>query len=339
LEYSYLTLNGGDVGSLECKYCQFNGFTIEGKIKYGFFFLEYLPFVPLKKTLTLHCKQCKKTHSNKSIDPNLYKEIQKKVFKFRCILPLYTGLILTLLGLGYWQYLTFQENALIQTYIHSPQKDDYYFINYKKINENSRPNQKYRLGKVVSINNGLVTMIYGGFTYTRVASLINDVQGGMTYDSRYFMKGEHHFTISELEQYYDDSAVLFVKRPVNNRLYGHVVIGSISTNKKYKLLAEMYNDKGLAFMKHSNIKENLANANKYFLKSAEGGYSKGQVNLSKLLIGIGKIDEALYWLNIAALQGNPVATKLYMDNCKSINNCNKTKFILELKNKGFNVSS
>jgi len=252
---------------------------------------------------------------------------------------MYAGLFLSIFALIYWQYVKYQENMLTQEYIASPQKNDFYFINYHGINKNTRPNQKYRLGKIVSVNNGKVFMIYGGYTYIKSSSLIRDVQGGMTYDSRYFNAEEHGFTLEQLNKLYNDDAILAVKRPVNNRLYGNVVIDEISINKKYRSLAEMHNDQGLAFMQYSHIEENLDNAYKYFLKSSENGYSKGQVNLSKLYIGAGEIDKALYWLEKAAVQGNKVATKLYVENCKSINNCDQDSFIKQLKDIGYNISA
>ena len=61
--------------------------------------------------------------------------------------------------------------------------------------------------------------------------MIRDVQGGMTYDSRYFNTEEHSFTKTQLQQLYDDEGILAIKRPINNRLYGNVVIDSISINK------------------------------------------------------------------------------------------------------------
>jgi hypothetical protein len=79
--------------------------------------------------------------------------------------PLYTGLFLSLLALAYWQYADYQDNLLTESYIIPLVKNDFYFINNHKINEISDPNQKYRPGKVVSINNGIVSMIDEAFTY------------------------------------------------------------------------------------------------------------------------------------------------------------------------------
>ncbi len=339
MEYSYFTLNGGQVGNLACEHCNFDQFNIKGKIKYAFLFLESIPFFPLKKKIILSCVKCHNILNNSSIDSGLYKSIKKNTFKFHFMFPMYTGLFLSVLALVYWQYVKYQENLLTQAHIQSPRKHDFYFINYHKINKNTRPNQHYRLGKVVSVNNGLVSLIYGGFTYTKSSSLIRDVQGGMTYDSRYFNADEHSFTIEQLQNLYNDDAILAVRRPINNRLYGNVVIDSISINKSYRTLAEMYNDKGLAFMTYSHIESNLDNAYKYFIKSSENGFSKGQVNLSKLYLGAGEINKALYWLDKASIQGNAVAIKLYIENCKTVNGCEKSIFINKLTEIGYDVSS
>jgi len=332
-------LDGGQVEDLSCNHCDFDKFNIKGKVKYAFLFLEFIPFFPINKKVILSCAKCEKVLNNNAIDTSLFKSIKKNIFKLYFILPMYTGLFLSVLALVYWQYVKHQENLITQDHIQSPRKNDFYFIDYQKINKNTRPNQHYRLGKVVSVNDGLVSLIYGGFTYTKSSSLIRDVQGGMTYDSRYFNAIEHNFTLEQLQNLYNDDAILAVKRPVHNRLYGNVVIDSVSINKSYSSLAEMHNDKGLAFMNYSHIDSNLDNAYKFFLKSSESGFSKGQVNLSKLYLGAGKIEKALYWLDKASIQGNSVAIKLYIENCKTVNGCEKSIFISKLKDIGYDVSS
>jgi len=338
LEYGYFTLKGKQVDNLPCEQCNNDTFNVKGIIKYVFVFLEYLPVFPVTKSVILSCTNCNEIIDRTAIESSLYKSIKKNVFKFYFVLPMYVGLLFFLSLLGYWQYLKHEENTLTKAYIHSPQKNDFYFINYEKINDNIRPTQKYRLGKVVSVNDGLISMIYGGFTYTRSSSLIRDVQGGMTYDARYFNHKEHSFTLDELQNLYADNAILAIKRPKNNRLYGNVVIDSISINRKYSSIAEMHNDRGLAFMRYSHIASNLENAYKHFSLSSEGGLSKGQVNLSKLYIGASDINKALYWLDKAAIQGNYEAIRLYIEHCNVADGCDKKLFISKLEMTGFDLS-
>ena len=104
MEYSYFTLQGRQVNDLACEHCDSDTFNVEGRIKYLFLFLEFLPFFPMKKEVILSCVKCESVLDNSSIEPNLYKSIKKNTYKLHFILPMYTGLFLSILALAYWQF-------------------------------------------------------------------------------------------------------------------------------------------------------------------------------------------------------------------------------------------
>jgi TPR repeat protein len=97
------------------------------------------------------------------------------------------------------------------------------------------------------------------------------------------------------------------------------------------------NERGLAFMQERKSIENLAQAKKYFLKSANLGYTPGQLNLAKLNLTSGHIEKALFWFKQAALQGNELAIEFYWDTCKKLTSCDVKRFTEDLTAQGFVV--
>jgi len=338
MEYSSFTLQGGVTKNLTCSVCHVDEINIQGKIKYGFFFLEFLPFVPTQKELILTCNKCQHQLDNNAIDVQQVHSIKRKLFKLHLLLPMYAGLILSLLALGYWQYQMYQEQLRTRAYIASPKVNDFYFIDYRGVAENLRPSQRYRVAKVTVVNSEQISVVYSRYFYPRISSIKNALKGGMMVDSRYFNQKEHVFTVKQLTQYYDDDVLLAVKRPHNNRLYGNYVLNEVSINKQYKFLSKMYNDQGLAFMSHSEIEGNIEQAQQLFIKSAQLGFSQGQVNLAKSYLMSDNISGALQWFERASLQGNQDAITLYLQHCKVSDGCFKNSFIREMKKAGFEVS-
>lgn len=338
MEYSSFTLQGGVTSKLTCSVCNIDEINIQGKIKYAFFFLEFLPFVPTQKELILTCNKCQHQLDNNTIDTQQVKSIKRKLFKLYLLVPMYAGLILSLLALGYWQYQIYQDELLTQEYIASPKVNDFYFIDYRGVTQNLRPSQRYRVAKVTVVNADQVSVVYSRYFYPRISSIENALKGGMIVDSRYFNKKEHVFTAKQRSQYYDDNVLLEVKRPHNNRLYGNYILNEVTINKQYKYLSKMYNDQGLAFMSHSEIEGNIEQAQQFFIKSAQLGFSKGQVNLAKLYLLDNNTSGALQWLERASLQGNQDAIILYLQHCKVSDGCFKNSFVREMKTAGYEVS-
>ncbi|WP_286265029.1 tetratricopeptide repeat protein [Thalassotalea atypica] len=341
MEYSSFKLQGGDTADVCCDACHGGDVNIAGRVNYAFFFLEYLPFVPLGKELVLTCNHCQHTLENKRLDVKLYKSLKRGLFKLYHILPMYTGLVLMILALCYWQYQAYQKELQTQAYITSPKVNDFYFLNYQGIAENIRPHEKYRLAKVTIVNGNEVSVVYSRYIYAKMSALKIDIKGGMVIDSRYFNRNEHKYTIPQFQAFYRKDIVTEVLRPKSNRLFGNVVVNDVSINKHYKNLADMHNDRGLAFMANSQVEGNIESAREYFSKAARLGLSKGQVNLAKSYLIENKEDntkQALFWLDKAAHQGNQEAIKLYLSNCKSTNGCFKNEFKKNMKAAGFEVS-
>ena len=336
MEYGHMVLAGGETNELSCLHCQHEHFTIKGNIKYAFFFLQYLPFVPLKREVVLTCNQCHQVHNN-ALKSDIFRDIKKRLFKFYIILPMFTGLILSLLAIAYWQYDQYRERVLTQEYLSTPHVNDFYFLNNQKLLENQRPNQNYRLAKIVSIGKDVVSLVYGRFTFQNENMLKKDIQSGMVIDSRYFSKEQNIFTFQQLQQLLSEEAILLIKRPQANILYGSLVINNTIKVSKGTSLARFYNNKGEAYMRISHVQESLNNARKNFLRAAELGFTPAQINLSRWYLNEGKLDRALYWLKLASYKGDKTAINLYLANCPKVEKCDGRQFSQDVTALGFSL--
>ena len=336
MEYRQVVFNESTIDSLVCHSCDSKQHYVVATIKYAFMFLEYLPFFPVKKSIKISCQHCQTTYQNKAINGDLYKKIKQESFKFLKLIPMYSGLIISLILFLFWSYGKYQEHVFAQEYISSPKVNDFYYIDHSGIKEQLRPNQKYLLAKVVSTNDNIVSMVYSRFRFTHKSSLEKDLRGGMVIDPRYFDQKHHQFSIEQLTRLYEQNSVLTVQRPFNYRLFGNVVVSTFSASNK-KVRGGRENDQGLAFMQHSDVQSNVENAEKYFLQSATMGYSKGQFNLARLYLTSNRINKALSWLKKSALQGNEQAIKLYWHHCEKTENCEVSAFEQALSDSGFIV--
>ena len=186
------------------------------------------------------------------------------------------------------------------------------------------------------MNEEAVLIAFGNFLFMGKSSLTNDLRGGMVVDSRYFNRKSHLFSIAQLKDMYDDSTIFTVKRPMNNRLFGNVVTTpAVIANEKSR--GSNDNERGLAFLNARKSKENIVQARRYFLKSANLGYTPGQLNLAKLNLTSGHIEEALHWFKQAALKGNELAIEFYWDTCKKLISCDVSTLSKELTAQGFVV--
>jgi TPR repeat protein len=252
---------------------------------------------------------------------------------------MFTGLMLSLCAVAIWQYDQYRERVQTNDYLSTPYVNDFYFLNNKKLLENQRPTQNYRLAKVVSIGKNVVSLVYGRFTFQNESMLKKDIQSGMVIESRYFLKQQHIFTFEKLQHLLSEETILLIKRPQANKLYGNLVINNTIQASKGSSLARFYNNKGEAFMRISHVEGSLNNAHKYFLKSADLGYTPAQINLSRWYINEEKFKDALYWLKLASFKGDKTAINLYLVSCQKVNECDAQKFSEDVTSFGFNLKT
>ena len=234
------------------------------------------------------------------------------------------------------------EERLTQQLIASPNIHDIYFLDFRLFDETLRPKEKYRIAKIFDITGDIVTLRYGDLLFPTQQKAKQSIQFGQLSFDDYFQPERYHFSKDSLKKMKKSGMIYLVKRPVNNKLYGNVV-SPISYQKKSTLYVsgkrEYY--KGLALSNDPYNELGHEKAFKYFERSAQLGYVKGQISLAEMYLNghaaNKNLAQALYWLSEAALQSDKRAILKYGIVCNKVPACDITHFYQFLIESGVNL--
>lgn len=251
-----------------------------------------------------------------------------------------------LFGLAYYSYYVVYQKHIMQQQtleiVSSPKIDDIYFFDFRILNSNLRPNEKYRLAKVVDITGDIVTLVYGNFYYARQNAAINSIYYGQLTYKDYFEGKRNDYTQEQIEDKLNSGAIYRAMRPVYDKLLGQRVGPE---QRKFRssvfIQGRKENAKGEAFLNELHSETNLQQAFELFTKSANYDYAQGQVNLAEMYINgqyVKKdLNKALYWLNQASLQSSKAAILKYEIICKQVPSCQIYDFFENLLASGVDV--
>lgn len=228
------------------------------------------------------------------------------------------------------------------SYINSPKINDIYFLDFRLLSDTLRPNEKYRLAKVVDITGNIVTLQYGNLFYLRQHALIDSIRYGQLRYRKYFETKRYDFTKNEIKSLWQSGAVYLVKRPVLDQLFGNFIRpDNVSDSSDLFIPGKRENLSGSSFLASNHIEDNLSQAFNLFTQSAQLGYAKGQVNLAQMYLNAQHttkdLQQALYWLKQAALQSDKTAILKYVIVCKQVVDCDIASFYQELITSGVNI--
>ena len=71
--------------------------------------------------------------------------------------------ILLVLASSFYFYKTIQKNKEADAYLANPKVNDFFFIDYSKYGVETRPNERYRLARLVDITGEWYTVVYGNY--------------------------------------------------------------------------------------------------------------------------------------------------------------------------------
>lgn len=274
------------------------------------------------------------------------KQLWCKAKTSKTSLVFYAALIL-LVGVAFFQSNKQAEknNSDSLSYIAKPKVNDIYFLDYRKLSDTLRPQQKYRLAKVVDITGDVITFRYSNMLYFRQQAAQDSIRYGQLRYVKFFEPKRYDFNLDEIRKMWDLGAIYMVKRPVNNQLYGNYV--SPVSPEIYRDNSSLYTPgkreyiEALSFLSSSYIEDNLVQAFSLLQKSSSLGYAQGQVSLGELYINPQFIEAnkelALHWFKQASLQSNKAAILKYGIVCKQVAGCNLASFYQELYQFGVNI--
>lgn len=255
-------------------------------------------------------------------------------------------IIPVLLCLAYYSYHTIYKNnqEKQQTFeiISSPKVNDIYFLDFRLLSHDLRPNEKYRLAKVVDITGDIITLTYGCFYYPNHHAVINSLYYGQLTYKNYFEVKRYDYKHQQILQKLDDGAIYQAMRPVRDKLFGQRI-----SPEQRKIRSSIYiqgrrdNLIGEAFLNERFSETNLQQAFELFTKSANYDFAAGQVNLAEMYINGQYVEKdlskALYWLNQASLQSHKPAILKYEIICKQVSSCQIYDFFENLVSAGVDV--
>ncbi|TWX68705.1 sel1 repeat family protein [Colwellia demingiae] len=235
-----------------------------------------------------------------------------------------------------------QENDDSLIYLAMPKVDDIYFLDFRVLSDNLRPNEKYRIAKVVDITGDVVTLLYGNIFYLRQQSLKDSIRYGQLRYKGYFESKRYDLSLTQIKAMHDSSAIYMVKRPDKNMLFGNYI-----NDPKTDLSTNLYipgkreNLAGLSLLKSDYLENNVEQAFERFSSSAQLGFAQGQVNFAQMYLNgdyINKdLTQALYWFKQAALQSDKAGVLKYVIVCRQVSSCQEADFYQELLDAGVNI--
>lgn len=252
-------------------------------------------------------------------------------------------LFCTVLFLSFLEYKGYKtEESQTLAIISNPKVNDIYFLDFRLLSDKLRPNEKYRIAKVVDITGDIVTLVYGRFFYQYQNAAINSIQYGQLSYKDYFESKRYDIPLKTIKIMYDEQAVYLAKRPIRNKLFGNFIgPEKAKESSNHLTYGKKENTKGEAFLQERFSETNLKTAFDLFQDSSNLGYVKGQVNLAEMYINgqhVAKdFEQALYWLKQASLQSYKPAILKYGIICKQTNSCNLVDYYQELMASGVNI--
>ena len=88
------------------------------------------------------------------------------------------------------------------------------------LTSNLRPNEKYRIAKVVDITGDIITLVYGGLYYPSQRATINSIYYGQLTYKDYFETNCFDYKQEKIQQKLDSGAIYRAMRPLHDKLLG-----------------------------------------------------------------------------------------------------------------------
>ncbi len=351
MDYRESTLCLGTTDKLLCACCGGKTHRVNSIITYGYYFLEYLPIFPVKRNTQVHCLQCQnvlEVSGNSSDLKLIFSSFALAFFNKLRLLSTFTGSFLIVLFLSFYFSEEQKQHRQSQVHLNAPKVNDFYYLDYQKTVGDFRPQQKYRVAKIVDITGGTVSLVYGNYFYPLKSTLGKGVSLGQTRRHDYFEHKRHNFSYAELDKLFQQGFIYRVVRPelnyIGRNMSAYMIDGNVVSEPELVEQEWRYvpgkrqNTQAMAFLKATYIEDRFDKAFALLKRSAELGYAPGQTNLAELYLtgieGTRDVETAVHWLFKAALQGYQPAIEKYRVICQLEEACQIADFYQALNEAG-----
>lgn len=241
-----------------------------------------------------------------------------------------------------WQHAT-QESSETLAFIEQPKIGDIYFLDRRKLTQDYRSKEKYRLAQVVDITGDIVTLRYGNMFYFTEQAAIDGIRYGQLRYSDYLEPKRYDYSPDELAKLLTSSAIIKIKRPKHNSLYGNYTSPDTAVIKTSA--PDMYvpgkreHIAALSLLNNMHIEDNIERGLSLLSQSAQLGFAPAQVSLGEFYLQPSFYDseQALYWFKQAGLQSHKPGILKYVTICKRQQGCSEINFYQQLYDAGVNI--
>ncbi|NOU52974.1 sel1 repeat family protein [Pseudoalteromonas sp. JBTF-M23] len=247
---------------------------------------------------------------------NIHGWLELVIVKYKVqLILLFTIIAVIHQALSYQQSHRLQQTVLLQ-----PQKDDVWIINMGHFQTQRKYQAQYRVAQVLNVTGEHVELQQGSFTYRKRRGAERAISLDSLMLDSYFRKQTLTLKRSELLSYFEAQAIDTVYRPEDIYVLGGIVKRrampkAINASIRTKVVLNHYNNEGITLFQKGEYQA----ARESFLQAAEQGDSWGQYNLAGMLEhgqgGEKDLQQAIYWLEQAAVQGHSQAKQLHKDLC------------------------
>ncbi|WP_286263871.1 hypothetical protein [Thalassotalea atypica] len=254
--------------------------------------------------------------------------------------------VLTLITIIFYSLYTLkevkQETQQTNQYITHPKIGDIYFLDYRLLVKALRPEQRFRLAKLVDITGNVLTFRYGNLYYTSQHAIEQSIHFGQLRYGKYFEPKRYDFSHETVKSMAKQEAIYMVKRPIRDQLFGSFVSPArVKQKSQLNLPGRRENLEGLEWLKVKHREDNLHLAFDAFERSANLNFAPGQVNLAQMYLtdspAVNSREQALFWLMKASLQSHKPAILKYVIVCQQVASCSEVAFYQELINAGVSI--
>jgi hypothetical protein len=147
----------------KCDYCG-TIYSIKVSVFQKYVFWFWVPFLPAGKTGISECEICKKVLSEKEMSPNLLSVYQRLRSNARVPIWMYSGAVLFILILGYWQLKDREQKKNSAQLVSAPAIGDVLEVKNKE--------QQYTLTKIIDIKKDSIFLISSNYQSTEKSGLV-----------------------------------------------------------------------------------------------------------------------------------------------------------------------
>ena len=179
-----------------CSHCGQDRHATRGVLRY--FHLFWIPVFPTQKQPTMECLHCKKVLTGNEIPEPARREITASLFTRGRMLPMFSGLFLFAVLMGFGLYSSARKSREAEIYLAAPVVGDLYVVKMARFAKSTDPKFPYGLLRVASVRDDKVELQLGQEGYSRAAGAESALRAGKHRESTYFSSDTLQLAVKDL---------------------------------------------------------------------------------------------------------------------------------------------